>query len=66
MSQHPGSLVSPPRGDQGLTCRFLSFLKEIKGNQRKSEHGSFHIPVCCMSALRGAVKCSILLQAQDE
>ena len=65
MSQSPGSLApplpdvwyTPPIGKQGLTCRFLSFLKEIKGNQRKNEHGSFHVPVCCMSALRGAAKC---------
>ena len=57
---------TPAVGKQGLTGRFLRFLKEIKGNQRKNKHGSLHVPVCCMSALRGAAKCSILLQAQDE
>ena len=62
----PDIWYNPPIGKQGLTCRLLSFLKEIKRNQRKDNHGSFHVPVCCMSALRGAAKCSILLQAQDE
>ena len=60
------SFAGPPPGKQGLRCRFLGFLKEIKGNRRKNQPGSFHVPVCCMSAVRGAAKCSILLQAQDE
>ena len=73
MSQSPVSVApapdvwyTPPPGKQRLRCRFLSFLKEIKGNQRKNEHESFHVPVCCMCALRGVAKCNILLQAQDE
>ena len=30
----------PPIGKQGLRCRLLGFLKEIKGNQRKNQPGS--------------------------
>ena len=36
---------TPPMGKQGLACRFLSFLEESQGNQRKSEHGSLHVTV---------------------
>ena len=57
---------TPPMGKQSLACRFLSFLEESQGKQTKSEHGSLHVTVWCVSALSGAVKCIILLQAQDE